>query len=203
MSSENRIAKMRKLLGYSQAQLAEMMGVAQNTISNWEKGSREPNYETLKKLSRLFNCTIDDLIGEEDSILLKNIDNYPIPASEKEKLRSVFIDSPENIERAQLSPLIAKIASELGEGESLASVVVAPQKGKFYKKRFTELSDQSKIDVGLIEIYLNSIRKALEQLNQDGQAEAVNRIKELTEISKYRRIEQKGGTDNGINYEND
>lgn len=189
MSSENRIAKMRKAHGYSQARLAEIMGVAQNTISNWEKGNREPNYEALKKLSRIFCCTIDDLIGEEDSFLVRNIDDFPIPSSEKEKLRCTLIDSPKHLDHEQLAPFLAQIAAELGEGESISSILVAPKNGELYKKHFTDTEDQSSMDLGLIEIHINAIRKALEKLSAVGQAEAVKRVEELTEISKYRRTD--------------
>ena len=43
----NRIAQLRKEHGYSQAQLAKLIGVAQNTISNWEQKKREPNHTEL------------------------------------------------------------------------------------------------------------------------------------------------------------
>ena len=45
---KNRIAEIRKIRNYSQAQLAKMLGVAQNTVINWEQGKREPDYLTLK-----------------------------------------------------------------------------------------------------------------------------------------------------------
>lgn len=63
MASENRIAEMRKIRGLSQAKLAKLLGVAQNTVSNWENGSREPDNETLKKLAFHLGCTVDYLLG--------------------------------------------------------------------------------------------------------------------------------------------
>ncbi|WP_305117486.1 helix-turn-helix transcriptional regulator [Acutalibacter muris] len=65
MSSENRIAEMRKFRGLSQAKLAKLLGVAQNTVSNWENGSREPNNEALKKLAFHLGCTVDYLLGAD------------------------------------------------------------------------------------------------------------------------------------------
>lgn len=59
----NMIAELRKAHGYSQADLGELMGVAQNTISNWEQGKREPDYASLKKLALFLDCSVDYLIG--------------------------------------------------------------------------------------------------------------------------------------------
>ncbi len=61
-----RIAEERKNKDLSQAQLAEMLGVSQQTISKYENGSREPDNATLLKLSKMFNVTTDYLL--ENSI---------------------------------------------------------------------------------------------------------------------------------------
>lgn len=47
----------------TQATLAQKMGVSQNTVSSWELGTRQPDYDTLLKLSRLFDVTTDYLLG--------------------------------------------------------------------------------------------------------------------------------------------
>ena len=57
------IKKLRTEYGYSQKDLAALLNVAQNTISNWENGTREPDNKTLIKLSEIFNCTTDYLLG--------------------------------------------------------------------------------------------------------------------------------------------
>lgn len=59
----NRIASLRKERGLSQKELGIIIGAAQNTISNWEKGNREPDYENLKKLAYFFDCSVDYLLG--------------------------------------------------------------------------------------------------------------------------------------------
>lgn len=63
MNKKNRIAELRKAHGFSQSRLAKMMGVAQNTISNWEQGTRTPDYVSLKKLAYYLDCTVDYLMG--------------------------------------------------------------------------------------------------------------------------------------------
>lgn len=56
------IRKFRKLMNWSQATLADKLGVGKTTISMWETGERKPNIIVLKKLSELFGCTADALL---------------------------------------------------------------------------------------------------------------------------------------------
>lgn len=52
----------RKKNGISQEVLAEKLGVARQTISNWETGETSPNPEQLKMISNFFNVSIDELL---------------------------------------------------------------------------------------------------------------------------------------------
>lgn len=58
------IKKRRKRLGLTQREMSEKLGVKQNTLSQYEKGKREPGINMLRKLADLFGCTIDDLLRE-------------------------------------------------------------------------------------------------------------------------------------------
>ena len=60
------LVKLRKEAGMSQFELAEKLGVSQQTVSKYEKGTREPDNATLVKLSEIFNCSIDYLLGRTD-----------------------------------------------------------------------------------------------------------------------------------------
>ena len=53
----------RNELNMTQSALAEIIGVDIMTVSRWERGKQEPSIETLKKLSTLFNCSIDYLVN--------------------------------------------------------------------------------------------------------------------------------------------
>ena len=61
MFSEN-LKNLRKLNKMKQSELAEKLGVNQRTISAWEKGICEPDFNTLLKLKELFNESTDDLL---------------------------------------------------------------------------------------------------------------------------------------------
>ena len=63
----NRLKMLRRQQSWSQSELASMLGVAQNTISNWENGSRLIDQETLVRISKLFKVSVDYLLGLSDS----------------------------------------------------------------------------------------------------------------------------------------
>lgn len=49
--------------GKSQKEVAENIGVAKSTYSLYESGNREPNVETIKKISDCLNVSADTLLG--------------------------------------------------------------------------------------------------------------------------------------------
>lgn len=50
----------------TQAQLAKLLLVDQRSISNWEKGTREPDFSTLVMIAEFFHVTTDYLLGLEN-----------------------------------------------------------------------------------------------------------------------------------------
>ncbi len=60
--SVNNLKIARKNMKYTQEDLADKLGVAKNTISQWERGTREPSIDTLKKLSEILDASIDYLL---------------------------------------------------------------------------------------------------------------------------------------------
>lgn len=54
---------LRKENGLSQAELAAHLGVTQATLSGWENEKYDIDNETLKKISALFNVSIDYILG--------------------------------------------------------------------------------------------------------------------------------------------
>ena len=56
------IYKYRTALHMTQAQLALLVGVTPNAITQYESGARKPNILMLKKLARALNTTTDALL---------------------------------------------------------------------------------------------------------------------------------------------
>ena len=61
-----RIKELRIENKYTQLELADKVGCNQTAIGKYERGDLEPNLEVLFKLSQIFNCTIDYLLGRSD-----------------------------------------------------------------------------------------------------------------------------------------
>ena len=59
-----RIAELRKASSITQAQLAEAMGVSQQTVASWEVGRRGVPVSVLPALARTLGGTVETLIGE-------------------------------------------------------------------------------------------------------------------------------------------
>lgn len=53
---ENRIKKMRKAKGWTQAELAKMVGVTQAQVAKWESDKANPSRKTLLKLASVLGC---------------------------------------------------------------------------------------------------------------------------------------------------
>lgn len=60
-----RIKKARLEKGYTQLQLAEMIGVAKNTITGYETGTREPDSSRITAIANALNVSGDYIIGTE------------------------------------------------------------------------------------------------------------------------------------------
>lgn len=63
-----RIASARALRKMRQLDLADAIGVSDQTISNWEVGIRTPKADLLRELCSKLNCSADYLLGLSDSI---------------------------------------------------------------------------------------------------------------------------------------
>ena len=69
-----RLKELRIKHGLSQIELAKKFNVAQNTVSNWENGSRQVDYETLNNLADLFNVSVDYILGRTDKVNSSDVD---------------------------------------------------------------------------------------------------------------------------------
>lgn len=62
-----RLRSLRREKNWSQQRLAEELKISKSSVNMYERGEREPSFETLIKLSRFFGTTIDYLIGKTDT----------------------------------------------------------------------------------------------------------------------------------------
>ena len=63
METKDIIFELRTKKGLSQEELAEKVFVTRQAVSRWENGETIPNIDTLKLLSKLFDVSINTLLG--------------------------------------------------------------------------------------------------------------------------------------------
>ena len=63
METKQILFELRNKHGLSQDELAEKVFVTRQAVSRWENGETIPATETLKLLSKLFNVSINTLLG--------------------------------------------------------------------------------------------------------------------------------------------
>lgn len=69
MNTKDVILELRTKNGLSQEELAEKVFVTRQAVSRWENGETVPNTETLKILSRVFDVSINTLLGSPRKLI--------------------------------------------------------------------------------------------------------------------------------------
>jgi len=93
----NKITQLRKKNSWSQEELAKQIGSSRIMIGKYERGENSPSIEVLVRLAKIFDVSIDYLIGEganaaynKDMIKrLEAVEN--LPPQEKDRIFH-FID---------------------------------------------------------------------------------------------------------------
>lgn len=65
MDFAQRLRELRLLKGLSQKELGKALGVSNSTISMYERGEREPDFDTLDLIADFFNVDVAYLLGQE------------------------------------------------------------------------------------------------------------------------------------------
>lgn len=73
MKFNENLIKLRKEKGLSQEELGTKINVARQTISKWELGETTPEMEKLIDLSKIFQISIDELVGNKKYNLRKKL----------------------------------------------------------------------------------------------------------------------------------
>lgn len=105
MSFGNNLKKIRQENEMTQEELAKKINTSRSNIANYENDKNMPSIEILNKLSEIFNCSIDYLLGKsdvrnpekKDNDLLDlasmgfNADSYTLPTStQKEQIKGLL-----------------------------------------------------------------------------------------------------------------
>lgn len=61
-----RLIKQRKKKKKTQQEMADYLGITRPAYTAYERGNRQPDYETLQKLADFFDVSLDYLLGRTD-----------------------------------------------------------------------------------------------------------------------------------------
>mgnify|MGYP001230576546 FL=1 len=68
MELHEKLHQLRKEKGLTQAEVAEILDVSRQSVSNWESGASMPSTNRLKALSTLYRVHLDCLLNDEDEL---------------------------------------------------------------------------------------------------------------------------------------
>ncbi len=109
-----RLVALRKAVGLSQTELAQLVGEPQQNIALWEQSDRPPRADIIPKLARALNVRIEDVFA----------DRAPLPrvSGPVGKVRKLFEEVAKLPRRQQdrivefLSPIVEQYKHERKEG---------------------------------------------------------------------------------------
>lgn len=140
----SRLKQLRQDNGYTQAQLAQKLNLTPKAISFYELEEREPDSQTLKHLSKLFDVSIDYLVGNDSQ---KKLDKYEVPVYRAVSCGNPFIADEDIIDFEEINPKLRSQGDHFG----------LRLKGRSMEPRFNEgdvviVRKQSDVDSGAIAI---------------------------------------------------
>ena len=74
----NRLKELRKKSNFTQKEIANIIGIAQNTYSCWENGKIRIDNASLQKLADFFNVSVDYLLGRDEKTLAAKYPGEPM-----------------------------------------------------------------------------------------------------------------------------
>ena len=110
MNIGERILKLRKEKGLSQEDVANIIGVSRQTISKWETGESNPDFDKILPLCDLYNISTDELIRGENKFNVekfKEIETSELKEENDEEFKKEII-SYKPIKRFE--PLVVSIS---------------------------------------------------------------------------------------------
>ena len=84
MEFNEKLQELRRQKGLTQEQLAAELFVSRTAVSKWEQGKGYPSLDSLKRISEIFEVTVDELLSSEKVL--------SIAESESKEKRRRFLD---------------------------------------------------------------------------------------------------------------
>lgn len=192
MQTKDVLLNLRTKAGFSQDELAQKVFVTRQAVSRWENGETVPNTETLKLLSKLYNVSINTLLGSPRQLICQCC-GMPLEDSivsrEKDGLLNedyckwcyadgeyMYSDMDELIEVC-----VKNMANETQSENEIRSYLQKTLPTLNYWRRYEELSDN-----GEFELFKQTLIDEINALDIDGMPK-ITRLNAL--VGKYVNLE--------------
>lgn len=96
MELKDKLYNLRKKNGYTQSEIAEMLEVSRQSVSNWELGTILPSTSRLKKLSDLYSVSLETLLDDGIEIPLHS---EPMQGDVQDETPEIVESSPVESEK--------------------------------------------------------------------------------------------------------
>ena len=167
MTLGQKLKKLRSDKNLTQKDLADQLHVTFQTISKWENDENEPDISTLKELAKLYECSIDYLLSEEDEQPVEEIKEEEAPKEPiQEVTKTVIIHQNE-------AHVCARCGKDIPENELVSEDVTK-------KERY----GRSTRTVSIGQTYYH--KSCLEQVKKE-RAEAAHRAKMASASSSRKK----------------
>lgn len=192
MQTKDVLLNLRTKAGFSQDELAQKLFVTRQAVSRWENGETVPNTETLKLLSKLYNVSINTLLGSprqlicqccgmplEDSIVSREKDGFLNEDYCKwcySDGEYMYSDMDELIEVC-----VKNMANDVHPEDEIRSYLQKTLPTLNYWQRYEELSDN-----GEFELFKQTLIDEINALDIDGMPK-ITRLNAL--VGKYVNLE--------------
>lgn len=100
MLSGKKIADARKAKNMTQMELADLLGISYQAVSNWERGNSMPDISKLPELSELLDVSVDEILGKRSAVI-ENVmnDEYREDVTMDEILEAAPLLKPEQVDK--------------------------------------------------------------------------------------------------------
>lgn len=130
------LKKLRLSKKWTQDELGQKLHVSDRTIGTWERGTRQPNIETINEIASLFNVTTDYLLGRPEKE--DNSKYYDLSDKEKNDIAIQAEKLMEGIETGSNLNFYGEPATKEQKDRLLMAVKMAMEMNKMEaKKKFT------------------------------------------------------------------
>jgi transcriptional regulator with XRE-family HTH domain len=174
METKHILRELRAKHGLSQDELAEKVYVTRQAVSRWENGETTPNTETLKLLSKLFDVSINTLLGSPRQLICQccgtpiedsSVSKEPDGAINEEYCKFCYADGEYTYTDMDdlIEPCVSQMKSEGAPPEQIRAYLKNTLPKLNYWKRYADLGGEEYFNV-----FKKQLIDELNALNIDG-----------------------------------